>query len=70
MSPWLPVEARASHERTPLSNPPDGTVSRCGYAVLSVQARLRETLDVIRRELPPAKAESLIDELAPIWTRP
>jgi len=43
---------------------------RCGYAVLSVQARLRETLAVIRRELPPAEAEALIDELAPIWTRP
>jgi hypothetical protein len=35
-----------------------------------VQARLRETLDVIRRELPPAKAEALITELAPIWRRP
>jgi hypothetical protein len=43
---------------------------RCGYAVLSVQARLCETLDVIRRELPPARAEALIDDLAPIWTRP
>jgi hypothetical protein len=41
---------------------------RCGLSLLQLRRHLRDTLEIIRRELPPARADEVVEELRRIWT--
>ncbi len=40
---------------------------RCGLSLTTLRANLAATLEVIRRTLPAAEAERVIEELKGIW---